>query len=122
MRHSPSRRPRAGARPRRREELSTSRLDRLIREAVVDCYNESEAVTGFVTRIEDNLGTPFVTNLLGLEVVVDGVELTREESIVALCRHGRFRQAVPILQLPIPKPPPRGVEWIDAYRRWVGAR
>lgn len=100
MRRSPSGRLRAGARTRRTAEISTSRLERLIGEAVVDCYNQSEAVTGFVTMIEGNLGTPFVTTVLGLEVVVDGVELTREESIVALCRRGRFRQAIPILQLP----------------------
>ena len=44
------------------------------------------------------------------------------EDIVALCRRGRFRQALPILSLPLPKRLPRGVEWIEAYRRWIGGR
>jgi hypothetical protein len=94
-------------------------FDRLIDEAVVDCSSESEAITAFVTIIEDHLKMPFVTSVLGTEVVVDGVDLTPEGSIVALCRRGRFRQPIPILRLPIPKPMPRGGEWVEAYRGWA---
>ena len=42
--------------------------------------------------------------------------------IVAICRRGRERQKVPILDLPLPEPRPEGSEWIDAYRRWVKGR
>ncbi len=38
--------------------LSKARLDELVEEAIVDCYNESEQVTGLYTMIEDNLGGP----------------------------------------------------------------
>ena len=34
--------------------LSKARLDRLVEEAVVDCYNESEQRVGLYTMIEDN--------------------------------------------------------------------
>ena len=34
-------------------------LDALIAEATVDCYNESECVTGFYTMLVDNLAVPF---------------------------------------------------------------
>ncbi|MEO9136247.1 MAG: hypothetical protein ABI316_06550 [Casimicrobiaceae bacterium] len=33
---------------------------------------------------------------------------------------GRERQSVPILDLPLPSPRPEGVEWIEAYRHWIG--
>jgi hypothetical protein len=29
------------------------------------------------------------------------------------------RQMIPILNLPLPSPPPVGWEWIEAYRHWV---
>lgn len=29
-------------------------------------------------------------------------------------------QALPILELPLPSPPPEGAEWIEAYRQWRG--
>ena len=33
---------------------------------------------------------------------------------------GRQHQAIPILDLALPSPPPAGAEWIQAYRHWVG--
>ncbi len=50
--------------------LSKARLDRLVEEAIVDCYNESEQVTGLYTMIEDNLALPFETTVLGVPVAV----------------------------------------------------
>jgi hypothetical protein len=42
--------------------------------------------------------------MLGLVVVVEKIDVTRRDEIVAICRRGKHRQAVPILDLPIPKP------------------
>ncbi|MGH8134558.1 MAG: hypothetical protein ACRETP_15280, partial [Steroidobacteraceae bacterium] len=63
--------------------------------------------------------TPFVTEILGVTVSVERIDLTEEEQIVAICRRGRSRQAVSILELPLPDPPPAGAEWIKAYRHWA---
>jgi hypothetical protein len=52
-------------------------------------------------------------------VTVQDVDLTGRGEIVAYCSRGRFRQAISILDLPLPAPPPEGAEWIDAYRRWA---
>ena len=68
----------------------------------------------------DNLAVPFETTVLGVPVTVERVDLNRSEQIVAVCRRGRDRQALPILDLPLPKPPPGGAEWIEAYRQWCG--
>ena len=94
-------------------------LNALIAEATVDCYNESECVTGFYTMLEDNLAMPFNTVVLGLDVTVTGVDLTENGQVTAVCTRGKAKQRVPILELPLPTPPPQGAEWIDAYRLWA---
>ena len=55
---------------------STAHLDKLIEEATVDCYNESEEVTGIFTMLEENLAVPFSTTLLEVEVTVERVDQT----------------------------------------------
>jgi hypothetical protein len=41
------------------------------------------------------------------------------EAIVAVCHRGRERQAIGILDLPLPEPAPEGAQWIAAYRHWL---
>lgn len=97
---------------------SKAELDRLADEATVDCHDESEQVCGLYTMIENNLAVPFETEVLGTAVVVERVELTERGEIVAVCRRGRRRQRISLLDLPLPSPPPAGAEWIAAYRHW----
>ena len=92
----------------------------MIEEATVDAHGQSEQVTGWFTMIDENLEVPFDTIVLGIPVTVDRVDLSRGEQIVATCRRGRERQALSILDVPLPTPPPEGAEWIEAYRRWLG--
>jgi hypothetical protein len=99
--------------------LSKARLDELVEEAIIDCYNESEQITGLYTMIEDNLAVPFETTVLGVSVTVVGVQLTLRDEIVAVCRRAGTRQTVPLLDLPLPSPPPAGSEWISVYRHWL---
>jgi hypothetical protein len=89
-----------------------------VEEAIVDAYGESEQRTGLFTMIEENLRLPFETELLGVRAVVERVDLTDADEIIAICRRGSKRQRIPILDLPLPKPPPAGAEWIEAYRHW----
>ena len=117
-------RPRSLQRDRERREktsLSAARLDDLIEEALVDAYGDSEQRTAFFTVLDDSLSLPFTTQVLGVEVTVERLDLTADEQIVAICRHGRERQRIPLLDLPLPSPPPQGADWIAAYRRWVSA-
>jgi len=118
---------RKGAKRKRRGKRgvtrrSKARLDMLVAEAIVDCYSESEQVTGLYTMIEENLGLPFETTVLGVPVTVRRVDMTQRDEIVAVCHRAGVRQAVPILDLPLPSPRPDGAEWIDAYRHWLGAK
>ncbi len=92
----------------------------MVADAVVDCHDEDEQRTGLFTMIQDNLAVPFTTQVLGVEVTVRRVDL-RGDGIVAVCHRGRVRQAIGILDLPLPQPPPDGAEWIEAYRYWADA-
>lgn len=91
-------------------------------EAVVDAYNESEQAVGFRATIEQHLALPFETVVLGVSVTVKTVDVAESGHIVAICHRGRERQAIPILELPLPDPLPSGWEWIEAYRRWAKGR
>lgn len=109
-----------GARPAsRRPKISQARLDALIEEAIVDAYTESEQAVGFHATIEQHLALPFETVVLGVAVTVKKLDVAESGHIVAICCRGRERQAIPILELPLPDPPPTGWEWIEAYRRWA---
>ncbi|WP_211348198.1 hypothetical protein [Saccharothrix texasensis] len=94
-------------------------LDALIAEATVDCYDDSECVTGFHAKIEEHLAVPFRTVVLGVDVTVMRVDLTDDERVVAVCVRGKSKQLISLLDLPLPAPPPEGAQWIDAYRRWA---
>ena len=48
-------------------------LDALVEEAIVDSYDGYEQATSFAAAIGDNVGFPFKTVILGVEVNVTGV-------------------------------------------------
>ncbi len=102
-----------------RRRLARSTLDRLVEEAIVDAYGESEQRVGLLSMIQMNLVCPFTTEILGTSACIERVDLNDADEIVAVCRRGRERQTIPILDLPLPSPPPRGWEWIEAYRHWA---
>jgi hypothetical protein len=103
-------------------KLSARRLDKMIEEATVDCYDESEQTSGFYTMIEDHLAVPFVTEVLGVEVSVVGIEMDENGSLKAVCERNRKRQLIGLIELELPKSPPSGAEWIAAYRHWLRGR
>ncbi|MCU1640591.1 MAG: hypothetical protein JWN03_866 [Nocardia sp.] len=99
--------------------LTKAKLAAMIEEATVDAYGDEEQLVGLHTMIADNLETPFETEVFGLRVTVRSIDLRPGSGIVAICTHGRFRQAIGILDLPLPSPAPTGAEWIEAYRHWA---
>jgi hypothetical protein len=99
--------------------LSKAELDRLVEEATVDCYNESEQATGLYTMIEENLQLPFETEVLGVAVTVVAIDITDDDQIVAVCQRGGLKQKLRLLELPLPTSRPAGSECIDAYRHWA---
>ena len=102
-------------------ELSDEELNALVEEATVDAYGDEEQLSGFAVMIEDNLAVPFETTVLGVTLTVQKITET-ESGIVADCVRDGHHQAISLLDLPLPEPPPRGAPWIAAYRRWAVGR
>jgi hypothetical protein len=105
-----------------RRSPSLAKLDELIEEATVDAYGESEQTVGFFTLLEERLKSPFKTQVLGMEGIVERFDMTDDEQIVAVCLRGKSQQPISILDLTLPDPPPEGAEWIEAFRRWTRGR
>ena len=101
------------------EAVTSERLDELIEEATVDCYDEEEQASGFCTMIDENLALPFATRIFGVVVSVVAVEQADDGGLKAVCERGGERQRIGLTDLPLPSPPPAGAEWIAAYRRWA---
>ena len=99
-----------------------ARLDALVEEATIDAHDGEEQRTGFFTALDNDLALPFVTDVLGVEVTVERIDFNDAQEIVAICRRGGQRQAISIVDLPLPSPPPAGAEWIAAYRHWAKRR
>ena len=98
--------------------LSKARLDELVEEALVDANGESEQVTGFFTMMENDLRLPFETEILDVTVIVEKIDITEDDQLVAVCRRDKIKQRISLSELPLPTPPPEGAEWIVAYRYW----
>lgn len=104
-----------------RQAVARRRLSALIADATQDCYNDSEAATGFLCKLEESLAMPFSTRIVDVDVEVIGVDIRAETCLVAICRRGgSLKLAVPLVDLPLPSSPPAGSEWIAAYRAWIG--
>ena len=104
----------------RRSTPDKARLVEMIEEATVDAHDEGEQAMGLHSMLEEYLTLPFDTTILGVKVMVERLDLTERDQIVAICRRGRERQRIPLADLPLPSPAPEGAEWIDAYRHWLG--
>jgi hypothetical protein len=101
---------------------SPRRLDALIEETTVDAYGESEQATAFLTVLEECLALPFGATVLGDAVVVEKIDLSEADELIAVCRRRGKRQKVRLLDLQLPVPRPKGAEWVAAYHRWSRRR
>jgi hypothetical protein len=104
----------------RTPHLSKQRLDALVEEATVDAHDESEQAMGFYAMLENDLHLPFDTEILGVTVTVESIDIAGgdDERLVAVCRKGKVSQRISLEDLPLPATLPEGAEWILAYRHW----
>jgi Calcium binding len=90
----------------------------MVEEATVDAQDGWEQALGWSSMLDQSLEVPFKTTVLGVEVTVSSIELRDSGQLVALCTRGRLRQAISLVDLPLPTPRPAGSEWVEAYRWW----
>jgi hypothetical protein len=109
-------------RPTRSWPPSPRRLDALIEEATVDAYGASEQATAFLTVLEEHLALPFGATVLDEAVVVEKIDLSSADELIAICRRGGKRQKIRLSDLELPVPRPKGAEWVAAYHRWSRRR
>ena len=100
------------------EHLRGAELAEMIEAATVDAYGADQQLMGLYDRLEECLPAEFETTVLGVTVTVEGITYANGV-ISADCVRGECRQAISLLELPLPDPPPEGWEWIAAYRYWV---
>jgi len=94
-----------------------TKIEKLIEQATIDCYDNNECLSGFYTMIQDNLPFPFTATIAGEAVQVTKTDLTNTR-IVALCKRNRKQHRIDILDIKIDKSI-KGREWIEAYRAWL---
>ncbi len=98
--------------------ITNAEYEEMVETAIVDAYGEAEQTSSWHCMLDEHLRMPFETEMLGVTVRVEKIDLLDDDSIVAVCRRGQHRQTVPILDLPMPRVAPEGAEWVEAYRRW----
>jgi hypothetical protein len=91
----------------------------MVENTIMDAHDEAEQRLAFEAMLEEQLAVPFTTNVLGMSVVVEGLDRNEIEDVVAICRRGPHRQLISLIDLPRPSSPPAGWEWIEAYRCWA---
>ena len=102
------------------QKTTNPRLKKLIEEAIVDAYGDEEQEGAFLVILEEKLPTPFKALVVGEEVEVTGVDQGVEDRVImAICRRKGRKYRISITSLEWVDKPPKGVEWIEAYKAWI---
>jgi len=101
------------------EKAKRNRLEKLIEEATIDCYDEEEQHSGLLTMIGDNVECPFNAKIVGEEIRVVEFEWPKKGfGLYAICEREGKRHRVDVNSIEWIQPHPEGFEWIEAYLYW----
>ncbi len=103
--------------------MDQKRLDELLEQATVDCYDEEEEFAGVLNTLDDNLSFPLQAEALGEPVEVVGLDSRRSSlrtGIMARVRKGGGEYTVGLANLHFVEPDPASAEWLEVYRYWAG--
>ena len=67
------------------------------------------------TVVADRVQVPFSARVFDTDVIFEAVREDGDRA-VAICKTGRRKQKVSLLDLALPDPPPKGWEWIEAWK------
>lgn len=95
-------------------------LDELIDVITVDCYNDDEAVTAFLTVFEEEVAVPALATVMGMPVEVLAYDCQGDPpEMMARCRSGTAAQWLALRDLVFDPGTPAA--WIHAaFRQWLG--
>ncbi len=100
-----------------------NRLEELLEEAIVDCYDEEEKFSGVLCTLQDNLNFPLQATTLGETVQVISLDESRSglrQGIIAKVRKDEQEYRVALSELEFLAPDPDSAEWLAMYRYWIG--
>ncbi len=103
--------------------MDENRLEELLEQATVDCYNEDEEFSGVLCTLEETLLFPLQAEALGEVVEVVGLDDQRSSlgrGIVARVRKGGREYRIGLADLEFLDPDPVSAEWLAMYRYWAG--
>jgi len=103
--------------------MDKTRLEALLEEATVDCYNDDEAFWGMFYTLEEKISFPLQARVLGETVSLVGLDDHRSglrRGIMARVRKGDQEYTVALSELEVLDPDPVSAEWLAAYRYWLG--
>lgn len=96
-------------------------LDELIEDVTVDAYGD-EDYWSFLQAFEDDMSFPFTASLVGMPVVVTGIDFDGNDSrgITVTVTHDQTTSTMSILDVELPDHESRARRLVLAYRRWLG--
>ena len=103
--------------------MEEKRLEALLEQATVDCYNEEEEFSGVLCILNDNLSFPLQAEAMGEQVEVIGLDDRRSslrKGTEARVRKGGREYSVGLADLKFTNPDPTSAEWLAMYRYWAG--
>lgn len=102
-------------------KLKVKRLEKFAEEATVDCYTDQEAFSGWACTLEDKLPLPMKCQLLGEEAMLARVEADDGGmAVLGIIKRGRKKLRIPVQDIEPADKKAKGLEWIEAYRHWLG--
>ena len=103
--------------------MDDKRLQELLDQAIVDCYDAEEEFSGVLCTLEDNLSFPLQAEMMGEQVEVIGLDGRRSslrKGIIARVRKGGREYNIGLADLHFSAPDPASAEWLAMYRYWAG--
>ncbi len=101
--------------------MNEDRLQALIEQATVDCYDEYEQHWGMLAALQDELHFPIPAHALGEAVVIVGIDEghsnERRGIMVAIQKDGGD-YSFPLSELQIGNTTEHNSQWVAAYKLW----
>jgi len=97
------------------------KFEKMAAEATTDCYNEEEAFSGWASTLEDNLQLPLKCFVFGEEATLIGIDMNEGSgAVLGVIQKNKKKVRVPIQDIKIKDKTTKSLEWIEAYRYYIG--